>query len=562
MWIDNGDCIFSDASSIYYINEECYSVMKLVNTNIQEGFRFVASNYGVYYYAHEGEELFFYSFPRMQVLKVGQFSDKISDVMTLGDMCFVCYGGNLGLIIPGEEQQTLFETSTTLHCIAMGNDGTIFYGTDEGLFYFDDQQRQYQIATQGVNDLLAAKDDLYIIFQDGSSGRIRGVSSYQKMTNKVEIQTKQKQPQKQLSFDKAQDFVIQSHFEKAIQLYRNNVLAQQEHRAFGRGVDGDMLAEYAYALALHHDFEAAIMNIDRARMLGAKHSDFYTAQILSLMGYTDAAGQFAKSAEVPDWLAGHYLQLGDQYRTAFRPTLTGTPDEMLKHANQLASRGQTVQAITQFETLATALHDNASDEGIVLIDYSTLWERIGNYSYAAHCLSRGIDLTPQSSAGRAAFENHLTKVNQANEVFANASWLKKLLGMEPPKMMAYVGASAAKDFYSLNGRMGLYTSNKFSASLNVGLNYASEQFSGSIGLSAYKAWGIFFAGLGISDVFYKDSDTFSITPSVGITLMNKAQTSSFDIMLSGYVPLSKDGKFSYSISIGKTIYFDFNKLFK
>ena len=147
-------------------------------------------------------------------------------------------------------------------------------------------------------------------------------------------------------------------------------------------------------------------------------------------------------------------------------------------------------------------------------------------------------------------------------MFANASWLKKLLGMAPPKMMAYIGASAAKDFYSLNGRMGLYTSNKFSASLNVGLNYASEQFSGSLGLSAYKAWGIFFAGLGISDVFSKDNDTFSITPSIGITLMNKTQTSSLDIMLSGYIPLSKDGKFSYSISIGKTIYFDFNKLFK
>ena len=134
--------------------------------------------------------------------------------------------------------------------------------------------------------------------------------------------------------------------------------------------------------------------------------------------------------------------------------------------------------------------------------------------------------------------------------------------MNPPKLMTYVGASAAKDMYSLNGRMGLYTSNKFSASLNVGLNYAGEKFSGSIGVSGYKAWGIFVCGLGITDMFGKDMNTFSLTPSVGLSFLNKRQTSSFDITLSGYVPFSSDQEFSYSISIGKTIYFDLNRLLK
>ena len=134
--------------------------------------------------------------------------------------------------------------------------------------------------------------------------------------------------------------------------------------------------------------------------------------------------------------------------------------------------------------------------------------------------------------------------------------------MNPPKMMTYVGASAAKDFYSLNGRMGLYTSNKFSASVNVGLNYASEELSGSIGVSAYKAWGIFVGGLGITDMFGKETNTFSLTPSVGLSFLNKSQTSSFDIMVNGYVPFSSEQKFTYSISIGKTIYFDLNGLLK
>ena len=160
------------------------------------------------------------------------------------------------------------------------------------------------------------------------------------------------------------------------------------------------------------------------------------------------------------------------------------------------------------------------------------------------------------------FLNHLSKVNELKAKFENASWLKRLLGVNPPKLMTYVGASAAKDMYSLNGRVGLYTSNKFSASLNVGVNYASEEFSGSIGVSGYKVWGIFVGGLGITDMFGKDTNTFSLTPSIGLSFLDKSQTSSFDIMVNGYIPFSSEQKFSYSISIGKTIYFDLNGLLK
>ncbi len=212
-----------------------------------------------------------------------------------------------------------------------------------------------------------------------------------------------------------------------------------------------------------------------------------------------------------------------------------------------------------FEELAAIYPDTY----IIYVDYSTVWESLGYYAYAAHLLQKGIDKMPKEEIeNKEIFQNHLTKVNQMKAGFENASWLKRLLGMNPPKMMLYVGASAAKDLYALNGRWGLYTSNKFSASLNVGANYASDQFSGSVGVSAYKAWGIFVGGLGIADQFGKDTNVLSLTPSIGLTFLNKSQTSSFDITLSGYVPFSSDQKFSYSISIGKTIYFDLNGLLK
>ena len=348
--------------------------------------------------------------------------------------------------------------------------------------------------------------------------------------------------------------------DKALVCYSQAVKQAQKQRNSGHGVNAELLAEYAYTLALNHDFEAALINIDRARMLGMKYGDFYSAQILLLMGHNNAAELLMKHAKIPNWINGVYQGLNQKFMTA-RSINKDSPENALIRANKLAAQRQFIQAIALFEELITIY----PDVPIFYIDYSTMWESLGYYGYAAQLLQKGLDRMPQDSINvdsRQVFINHLNSVNKMNAEFENVSWLKRMLGMEPPKLMTYLGASFAKDVYSINGRMGVYTSNKFSASLNLGLNYAGEQFSGTIGLSVYKAWGILVAGLGLSEQFSENSDMFSLAPSIGLTFLNKAQTSSFDIMLNGYVPFSSNQKFSYSISIGKTVYFDLNGLLK
>lgn len=362
----------------------------------------------------------------------------------------------------------------------------------------------------------------------------------------------------QQSAKRAQQYIKDGDVDNTIVSYVSAINQSQSQRNAGKGVDGNLLSEYAYALALHHDFEAALMNIDRARIVGTKYGDFYAAQVLAVMGYKDAAQQLMQQAKVPEWINGVYQGLNERYKTKASIN-RNAPETALKRANKLAANKQTIQAMVLFEELAT-IYPNTY---ILYVDYSTVWESLGYYTYAAHLLQKGIDLMPQEQAeNKRIFTNHLTKVNEKKTKYENASWFKKMLGLNPPKLMTYVGASAAKDFYSLNGRLGLYTSNKFSASVNVGLNYASEEFSGSIGVSGYKTWGIFVGGIGITDMFGKDSNTLSLTPAVGLSFLNKSQTSSFDIMVNGYIPFSSEQKFSYSISIGKTIYFDLNGLLK
>lgn len=342
--------------------------------------------------------------------------------------------------------------------------------------------------------------------------------------------------------------------DNALVAYSQAMEQTQAQRNAGKGVSGDLLAEYAYALALHHDFEAALVNIDRARMVGTKYGDFYAAQILTLMGYNDAAGQLMRQAKVPEWINGIYQGLNEKYKTTASIN-RDAPDTALKRANRLAAIRQTIQSMALFEELA-AIYPNTY---IIYVDYSTVWESLGYYAYAAQLLQKGIGMMSQEQTeNKQIFQKHLTKVNSQVAMIENAPWIRKLLGMDPPKLMTYAGASLAKDSYMFNGRMGLYTSNRFSTSLNLGLGYVGEQFSGDVGVSAYKTWKIFVGGLGFADRFSTSDNTFNLTASAGLSFLNKKQTSSFDIMVTGYFPLT-GGDCSYNISIGKTIYFDLNK---
>lgn len=359
---------------------------------------------------------------------------------------------------------------------------------------------------------------------------------------------------------RAQAFLLEDNIHEALTAYAIAVAEAQDHRNAGQGVCGDLLAEYAYALALYHEFDASLLNIDRARIAGTKYGDFYAAQILTAMGY-DAAGQkLMLQAKVPQWISASYAALTAGHQTTVSLSKEN-PRDLLKRANRLAANQQTIQSIALFEQLSAAYPNTYG----VYVDYSTVWEKMGRMDCASELLKQGIDRMPatlRDGEKGGIFSNHLQTVEQKRMQYENASWFKKMLGLNPPRLMTYVGASMAKDFWSLNGRMGVYTSNKFSASLNVGISNYSDVSMVNIGLSAYKGFGIFVVGLGVNEQFSKEENVFSLAPSVGLSFLNKAQTSSFDITLNGYVPLSSDQKFSYSISVGKTIYFDLNGLLK
>lgn len=348
--------------------------------------------------------------------------------------------------------------------------------------------------------------------------------------------------------------LLAGNLQEALMEYSQAVAQAQQTRSEARGVDGNLMAEYAYALALHHDYEAALAYIDRSRTAEAKDGDFFASQILTIMGYAEAAQQLLPHGDTPKWIECCYKELTQSHAADIFLNID-TPEDALKRANRLAANKQTIQAIALFEELIKTY----PDVYLFYIDYSTVWESLGKKGHASTLLKLGINKMPDNpseSGRRTTFSNHAYELENSITDTKGTSRLKKITGNEPPRLMTYAGATAMTKTFLVNGRVGVYTKNNYSATVDLGLGVAGGIFTGNIGISASKSWGVFFAGLGISDYFSKDSNTFGISPSMGLTFLNRSQTSSLDITFSGFIPLFSEAQFSYSVSIGKTFYID------
>lgn len=341
--------------------------------------------------------------------------------------------------------------------------------------------------------------------------------------------------------EEARNAVINEQFTKAIELYAELI----KEDASVKNTNGDMLAEYAYALALSHNFDFALAYIDKARMSKSKYANFYTRQILNIMGFPSIASKFPIT-NAPEWLIAEYKSLNSTYsKKNTDETLVSRTE--LDRAYELLSQKQYIRSIV----ILNKLEKSYPDAYIVSVVNSFAWECVGNYDQAALRLEKAIQMMgdKEPTEQKDAYVQHLNelKSNKRTPVFESIEKFS-------PRFCTYFGTYVAKGIFSLNGRVGLYTNSLFSTSLNVSVNRANKQFSYNVGVSAYKTWRIFMGGLGISYLFGNEKGSFNLSPCVGLTFLNEKKTSSWDVMFNCYVPFSSDGQFSYGITIGKTIY--------
>jgi tetratricopeptide (TPR) repeat protein len=362
----------------------------------------------------------------------------------------------------------------------------------------------------------------------------------------------------QKSIENARQMVLSNQISKAIYAY-SQLLQKEPNNPVA-------LEEYAYVLALSGFADGALLHLDnRWKSLPTANSYFYASQIFALMGYEDAAKKMVKDS-IPAWIAEQYADFVLKYKRT--PHFYGHDSISLPGANNLVEQGNHFKALVCFEQLAQAY----PDAYIIRAGYGFAWEKAGFPELAAEELKKSINGIPDD-AKHANIKKHFTehataltrdtvKAETAPPAPANPNSTLVKINKLNPQMMLYAGGIITKDVISLNSRFGVYVSDKFSSSLNMGF---SGGFQGgtafNFGISGYyRIKKIFLAGLGVNDMLSSGTNTFGINPSFGISLMDASRKSSWDIFVDLSIPFAAGNSPMFGISIGKSFYFGGKKL--
>ena len=344
----------------------------------------------------------------------------------------------------------------------------------------------------------------------------------------------------ELTKSEARSAVLGGEFDKAILAYSNMISTQSAKRSQGKQVDPELVAEYAFVLALAGAQEAALINIDIALNLTepSRQMCFYLASIFKIIGFPEFSGPYDLHAKVPDWLKGNYEQL---IATNLAPTLIFAGDGGNAAAN--ITKCLTEQRLVQALCYSTLLTRQYPEMQLGWLLQSTTLEKMRLYAMALNSFQQGVELSEQPMPGMA---DQIKYLKEKADKHGNTAIAWKTLST-----MVYAGVSCSNGNFMINGRYGVY-SGRLSGSINLSFSIPKHgKFTSYYGASVYYSIGKFFCGLGIG---MQGSD-FSISPTIGLSFANKKRTSSLDISMSPYIPFSKGADMAMAISIGKTFYF-------
>lgn len=397
-----------------------------------------------------------------------------------------------------------------------------------------------------------------------------------------------------LSLNQVRQLVLAEKFSEAIPEYAWMVEDQANSIGHHKGVDGDLLAEYAYVLALSGMYDGALLNLDRAMAIGSSNAidpalakqaqqaaaakkqgkrkqkdvssinnssllEFYIAQVYLLMDYPAIAHVFfnekdAVSAEgVPQWVAKEYSQLAKKYT---RQPIINQDDFVvaMKRANLFSANKMYVQAIVLFQEMI----ENYPQEYMPYIGQSKVWERLGYYDKASELLTKGIALIPTKETETTPYVAHLQNLNEK----PNELNLKPYANSLEQSRIFYVGGTFANQYKSLTVRMGnsSYRARE-TQTTSVSFSDYDGTFRVSFGTDYFKRGRFLVAGMGWSADLAKGDISYSVKLMGGYSLLYGDYSQSIDIMLSAggsasLVPAEgQKGTFIIGLSVGKSLYF-------
>lgn len=346
------------------------------------------------------------------------------------------------------------------------------------------------------------------------------------------------------TIENARAAVVQEDFDKALYIYNVIIDRQKQERQQGSQVSNEIMAEYAYVLALTGAQEAAIINLDLAINLKwpTKTVYYYIASILDIIGFQNLSQPFERYSRQPTWLNYKGAELNKKYRSPILLSIDRT-DTAISHISQCIGDSRLIEALCYSTYLTQLAPDNQS----AWLLQSTVYEKMECYTLALESYERGLNLSPEDK-DRPEMTKQLSYLQKKSKKKGN------FLNLWQGYQMIYCGVSFNDGNTSLNAREGL-SSGPFSISFNESFNVSKHgQCSFYAGLSLFHNFHKLFYGLGLGYQI-ANSSTFSLSPTIGVSFPNAKRTSSIDVSIEYNIPCKSGMSSTFGISIGKTLYF-------
>ena len=202
-WIDEDNLLLSCSNTIYYFSNDRRTLLPIAH--IDEGeVVFKMGNKKLYYYEKGENYLYCLKFNDKSITPTEfVFGEEICSLaIDENDDCIIASMDKLYALIDDKELFPLEKSKYKINSIEIGNNGEIYYGTREGTYYLDSNFNKIRIIDKGANYLICHNDNLYIIFNDDSAGRITNISNYKNLLNeakqkKQETNSQTNKPSKQ-----------------------------------------------------------------------------------------------------------------------------------------------------------------------------------------------------------------------------------------------------------------------------------------------------------------------------------------------------------------------------
>lgn len=317
-------------------------------------------------------------------------------------------------------------------------------------------------------------------------------------------------------------------------------------------------SEFAYALALGGIYDGALYRIDRTRALQPQVSetDFFSAEILALMGFDELASEFRTSKVkegTPAWISSKAQEFTNKYRRSGQKSFGETDiATMFSQANIFAARNSVLQSVVLFNDI-TALYPH---EYLPYLGYSIALEKAGLMKSSEQAVRDALEIIGQDAANqdaREVLERRLSVLD--GSAAAQQENAPSPVETASPRMMAYGGGYVASSFVSLTAKAGMFMSEQNYFTVEGGVTNSGANSYGNLGFSVYNRQGIYVMGAGLTSNIGRDATIFYFKLSVGLSFMNKNKTSSLDIFLDGKGPLKKGYPTMMGLSIGQSFYF-------